>query len=41
MTKKIDTINSYVYVEKISQFKNLSMTYNIGQEIFIARGYET
>ena len=39
MIKKIqikiqnDTINGYVYVEKISQYKNLSMAYNIGQQI--------
>ena len=31
MTKilKKNTINGYVYVEKISQFKELSMAYNI------------
>ena len=27
---KKDTINGYVYVEKISYFQNLSMAYNIG-----------
>ena len=26
---------------KISQFKIISMAYNIGQQIFIASGYET
>ena len=34
-TYKKDTINCYVYVEK------LYMAYNIGQQIFIARGYVT
>ena len=27
---KKDTINGYVYVEKLSQFQKLSMAYNIG-----------
>ena len=45
MTKNIkkiqkDTINGCVYVEKYHNFKKLCIAYNIGQRIFVTRGYE-
>ena len=34
-------INGYVRVENLSYFQKLFMTYNIGQQTYIAHGYET